>query len=57
MMKFFQVMLAQFQKEKPDLTGPISPEDSVRMQLEVVSKLDGNMSGKFLSHHGDQNWF
>ena len=50
-------MLSQFQKVDPGLTGPISPEDSVRMQLEVVKKLDGSMSGKFLSHHGDQNWF
>ena len=55
-MAFFQLMLSQFQKVKPDLTGPISPEESVRMLLGVIGKLDGNMSGKFVSHYGDQTW-
>jgi len=27
------------------------------MQLEVIDKLDAQMSGKFVSHHGDLNWF
>lgn len=56
-MEFFKDMLARFQRVKPDLTDPISPEDSVRMQLETIGKLDGSMSGHFLSHHGDLNWF
>lgn len=53
----YQVLFTQFQRVKPDLTGAITPEDSVRMQLEVVDRLDDKMSGAFVSHHGDQNWF
>jgi hypothetical protein len=57
MLAAFQMMLSQFQKVKPDLAGPITPQDSVRMQLEVIKGLDEKMSGTFVSHHGDQNWF
>ncbi|KAK9313388.1 hypothetical protein V1522DRAFT_410856 [Lipomyces starkeyi] len=52
-----QALLGQFQKAKPDLRGPISPHDSVRLQLKVIANLDEKRSGKFISHHGDQNWF
>jgi hypothetical protein len=50
-------MLGLFQRIEPSLKGQIEPEDRVRMQLEIIDKLDKNMSGKFVSHHGDQNWF
>ena len=53
---FFNQMLSQFQKAVPDVKGMIPVEDSVKMQLEVVDKLDMGMSGQFLSHHGDKNW-
>ncbi|KAJ9602200.1 hypothetical protein H2200_013320 [Cladophialophora chaetospira] len=57
MLDAFQLMLSQFQKVKPDLAGPITPEESVRMQLDVIRDLDEKTSGTFVSHHGDQNWF
>ena len=53
---FFNQMLSQFQKAVPDVKGMIPVEDSVKMQLEVVDRLDMGMSGQFLSHHGDKNW-
>jgi len=51
-----QKMLGEFRKVKPDLKGQITVEESVRMQLEVIDRMDEEMSGKFVSHHGDQNW-
>lgn len=50
-----KVMLKQFQKMMPDLKGEIQPEESVRMQLKVIDRLDADMSGSFLSHHGVRN--
>jgi NAD(P)-dependent dehydrogenase (short-subunit alcohol dehydrogenase family) len=57
LMGLMQAMLGSFQKLEPSLKGPIMPEESVRLQLEVIGALDGQMSGKFVSHHGDLNWF
>lgn len=52
-----QMMLSQFRKVDPDLNGPISKEESVRMLLDVIQTMDEEMSGTFVSHHGDKNWF
>lgn len=54
---FFAQMLLQFQKLEPNLQGPLTVEDSVRMQLEIVGKLDDTLSGSFVSHHGNKYWF
>ena len=53
----YDYLLSCFQKADPSVKGMIKTEDSVRMQLEVIDRLDMNMSGKFVSHHGDRNWF
>lgn len=53
---FMAAMLESLQKLEPGLKGPIMPEESVRLQLEVIGKMDSAMSGKFVSHHGDSNW-
>ena len=55
-MKAFGAVIQRFKKVKPDLEGPISPEESVRMQLAVIDSLTIKDSGAFLSHHGDTNW-
>ncbi|KAF1966044.1 NAD(P)-binding protein [Bimuria novae-zelandiae CBS 107.79] len=41
-----------FRKYEPGLRGPILPEESVRMQLEVIKGITIKDSGKFLSHLG-----
>jgi NAD(P)-dependent dehydrogenase (short-subunit alcohol dehydrogenase family) len=57
MAAFIATLTAKFQKFDPKVEGPIQTEESVRMCLEVIEKLDAGMSGDILSHHGDKNWF
>jgi hypothetical protein len=49
-------MGAGFAKLYPDFKGPISVEESVEKQLEVIHGLTLAQSGQFLSHHGNKNW-
>jgi len=53
----FDWLLSAFKKMQPDVTGPITAEESVRLQLEVVDGLDASNSGMVLSQHGDDKWF
>ncbi len=57
MQPFFDMLLVHFKRADPDLQGPLTVEDSVRMQLEVIDKLDEKLSGLFVSHHVNKNWF
>ena len=57
MVQALEVMLKQFQKGDPELKGQIQPEESVRMQLQVINSLDAETSGSFLSHHGAKSWW
>lgn len=57
MLPFIELLLSQFRKAEPKLQGPITKEESVRMQLEIIEKLDDKLSGQFVSHHGNQYWF
>jgi hypothetical protein len=50
-------MIKSFQKMDPSVTGPIAPEVSIRDQLQVIDALDENLSGKFVSQHGNEDWF
>ena len=50
-------MLANFKARNPGFKGRISPEESVRMQLEVIDKATIADSGAFVSHHGNKDWF
>ena len=50
--EIFKIMMDSVRKVKPDFQGPISPETSVKMQLDVINKLTVEDSGKFLSHFG-----
>ncbi|EUC33578.1 hypothetical protein COCVIDRAFT_113942 [Bipolaris victoriae FI3] len=51
-----EMALHMFQKVNPDLTRLLTPEESVRMQLDVINNLTAEQSGLALSHHGDHNW-
>jgi hypothetical protein len=46
---------AKMQKTSPDFKGPISPEDSVRMVLDVFHKASAanGDGGSFVSHFGN----
>ena len=50
-------MLKQFQKQDPTVTAQITPEESVRKQLDVIGRLDTELSGSFVSHSGPNSWF
>ncbi|KAK4888087.1 hypothetical protein LTR27_012970 [Elasticomyces elasticus] len=53
----FDWLVAAFQKLQPDVTGPITPEQSVRLQLGVIDMLDASQSGMILSQNGNDTWF
>lgn len=50
------VLLKKFQAIYPSFNGPISAEESVRMQLNVIRNITIKDSGKFLSHFGNREW-
>lgn len=54
---FYPVMLEGFRRIEPGLEGMISTEESVRDMLGVIEGLTAQESGRFVSHHGDENWF
>ncbi|KAJ7735917.1 hypothetical protein B0H16DRAFT_1380197 [Mycena metata] len=43
-------------KIAPDFKGPLQPEESVRMQLEVIHGWTVEHSGAFVSHLGNKQW-
>lgn len=53
----FEKVAGKFKEYAPRFTGPISVEESVGMQLEVIGRatVEG-MGGKFVSHKGDGEW-
>ena len=53
----FNFILETFRKADPNLKGPISVEESVTGQIEVIEGLSAEQSGRFLSHHGNRDWF
>lgn len=52
----FTIMTNKFRKFYPDFTGPITPETSVQMQLEVINRTTVNDTGAFISHKGNKVW-
>ncbi|KAJ6541773.1 hypothetical protein B0H19DRAFT_1212873 [Mycena capillaripes] len=43
-------------KVAPHFKGPITPEESVRMQLEVINRWTVEDTGAFVSHFGNKQW-
>ncbi|KAJ7691584.1 hypothetical protein B0H17DRAFT_1062961 [Mycena rosella] len=43
-------------KIAPDFKGPITPEESVKMQLEVINRWTVKDTGAFVSHFGNKQW-
>ena len=50
-------MLNGFHKLDPSVTGPITVEEAVTAQLQVIQSLTEANSGKFLTHRGNDEWF
>jgi hypothetical protein len=55
-LEHFMAMIEKFRKLYPDFTGPITPEESVRMQLKVINQTTVNDNGAFISHKGNKEW-
>lgn len=45
-----------FQQAYPHFKGPESMEENMPKQLNVINNVTLEQSGKFLSHHGNQDW-
>ncbi|KAG1771261.1 hypothetical protein EDD22DRAFT_1030092 [Suillus occidentalis] len=52
----FMAMIEKFKKVYPNFKGPITPEESVQMQLEVINQITVNETGAFISHKGNKEW-
>lgn len=52
----FERMTKQFQKYEPSYNGPMTPAQSVEMQLKVIEGVTTKDSGAFLSHLGSKQW-
>ncbi|KAF8176434.1 hypothetical protein K438DRAFT_1770627 [Mycena galopus ATCC 62051] len=50
------MMMAAAAKIAPDFKGPITTEESVKMQLEVINGWTVERSGAFVSHFGNKQW-
>ncbi|KAK7063737.1 NAD(P)-binding protein [Favolaschia claudopus] len=51
-----KMLAAGVPKIAPDFKGPITPEVSVKMQLEVFNRWTVEESGAFVSHMGNKVW-
>jgi len=56
--KALQNQIAAMASYAPHWTGPISPETSTRMVLDVMDKasVEKGDGGSFVSHHGNKQW-
>ncbi|KIJ66420.1 hypothetical protein HYDPIDRAFT_174517 [Hydnomerulius pinastri MD-312] len=52
----FQAMVEKFRIGYPDFTGPITPQTSVKMQLDVIGRVTVKDTGAFISHKGNKEW-
>ncbi|KAK4554061.1 hypothetical protein LTR86_008902 [Recurvomyces mirabilis] len=52
----YDYLFNAFKRIQPDVTGMIKVEKSVKAQMDLIAKLDADMSGSFLSHHGNKQW-
>jgi NAD(P)-dependent dehydrogenase (short-subunit alcohol dehydrogenase family) len=52
----YKTMFESFQKSYPHWKGPLTPLESVELQMKVIESLTIEDSGKFLSHWGNKTW-
>ena len=53
----YQYMLSSFQKIDPTVAGMMEADEAVAEMIKTIHRLDLRMSGKVLSHYGDEKWF
>ncbi|KIM20145.1 hypothetical protein M408DRAFT_334115 [Serendipita vermifera MAFF 305830] len=52
----YEPMMKKLKPLFPDFKGPLTPEQSVDMVLEVIDKTTMADSGTFVSHNGNKEW-
>ncbi|KAJ6541829.1 hypothetical protein B0H19DRAFT_326217 [Mycena capillaripes] len=52
----FKLLSKSIAKVAPDFKGPMSPEESVKLQLDVINRWTVEQSGAFVSHLGNKQW-
>ena len=53
----FQAMGQKFAEYAPHFTGPISAEESIRLQMEVIDRATvKEFGGQFVSQFGNKQW-
>ncbi|KAF7347321.1 NAD(P)-binding protein [Mycena venus] len=52
----FKMLSKAVGKAAPDFKGPITPEESVKMQLELLNRWTVEETGAFVSHLGNKQW-
>jgi hypothetical protein len=51
-----QMLSGPIAKVAPHFKGPITPEESVKKQLEVIYRWTVEDTGAFVSHFGNKQW-
>ncbi|KAF2763212.1 NAD(P)-binding protein [Pseudovirgaria hyperparasitica] len=54
--KNFEMLMPMFRKYEPEFQGPITPRESVEMQIRVIQGLTMAHAGQMWSHLGNQRW-
>jgi len=55
-MELFQKLMAGNLKLNPNFKGPVTPEESVKLQLQVIDNVTIQDTGSFISHFGNKEW-
>ena len=55
-LELYNKLVDGVKKIVPEFERPLTPEESVKLQLEVIKNVTVKDSGAFISHHGDKNW-
>ena len=55
-LELFNKLISLFKKVAPDFERPLTPEESVKLQLEVIKNVTVKDSGMFISQYGNKNW-
>ncbi|KAJ7455952.1 hypothetical protein B0H11DRAFT_2066455, partial [Mycena galericulata] len=52
----YKELIKAIVKVAPDFKGPITPEESVKLQLKVIERWGVEETGVFVSHFGNKQW-
>ena len=56
-LELYNRLIPGIKKIVPEFERPLTPEESVKLQLEVIKNVTVKDSGTFISQHGNKEWF